>query len=413
MDKRGVIRESALSIPSCFSSSPITTAPFEPSSPNLFPKLVTSINLDSWELWEFDTFNAKDGKTAIGVSLYRDARGIDKGGFHAELNAIWEDGRKWNETLYFAESAVIQESGDKGYGCVHGVWKSRPGISEHGTNGQESNAQTDDISFTISADCSAATVRFAVRGRIDGCMKLRSKSVTKLEDRLPTTEQEAQLCPDVFYMFPMGPVISDGEITFCFTASPEEQRSIKISPENGWCGGMVRGWSSKPWPTFMNDAYYVVAHVGPYMLQMLRIVGSAFAQHKPRAVARLYYNNELICSANQVMVLPSDHGNTPPEHQHDTVQVTKIFPDENELNRLVGNYRDKNIGYKIDLVGASDKMQWTFEVRHKRAVWSEPTSAPGPEGTGKSGWIEEVSGGAKGDEFLGSGFGGQLQIPVP
>jgi hypothetical protein len=34
---------------------------------------------------------------------------VEKGGFHAEVNALWGDGRHWGQTLYFAESEVTEE----------------------------------------------------------------------------------------------------------------------------------------------------------------------------------------------------------------------------------------------------------------------------------------------------------------
>ena len=156
----------------------------------------------------------------------------------------------------------------------------------------------------------------------------------------------------------------------------------------------------------MNDAYYVVGKLGPYNIQILRILGSVFAQHKPCAVARLYRGDEMVCAAN---CTPDPAVPEEDLEGKDVVRVSKVFAEEG----LAGTFRDNNTGYVIEFVSARQGKEWKFEVRHERAVWSEATSAPGPDGTGKSGWIEKFTGGAEGEEYSGVGFGGQLQIPVP
>jgi hypothetical protein len=378
-----ILRTSTLNISDgCIIPTPATPSPFLPNTANLFPKLLTGIDASAWELWEFDTIGS-DGAVALGCSLYRDARGVDEGGFHAEVNALWGDGRHWGQTLYFAESSVREEED----GSVRGVWS--------GENGS--------ISFAIDADCEVATVQFDVLGLVEGRVELRSTSITSPSSRFPGTGEEAQLAPGVFYLFPMGPVVSSVTATFTFP-DEAEQRTLDIEAGSG---GMVRGWSHRAWPSFMNDAYYVVGKLGPYNIQILRILGSVFAQYKPRAVARLYYENEMVSAAN---CIPDPAVSEEDLEEKDVVRVSKVFAEE---GGLAGTFRDKNTGYVIEFLSAQQGKEWRFEIRHECAVWSEATSAPGPDGTGKSGWIETFTGGAEGEEYAGVGFGGQLQIPVP
>ncbi|EAW07627.1 uncharacterized protein ACLA_023410 [Aspergillus clavatus NRRL 1] len=346
-------------------AGPVLMDPFISGSANLFPKMPSRINDDSWELWEFEAFS-DDGETAVGVSLYRDLRGLDQDGFHAELNAIWPDGSKWGETLYFAKSVITAE------GSAH-----------------------------------------SHEGRLSGTMNLHRilESTSNQKTSLPVTEEAALLYPSVYYTFPMGPQAATVDLTFAARAVGEEGRKLYIGSENNGHGGMVRGWSSRAWPEFMNEAYYAVAHVGPYMLQLLRVVGSAAAGHMPHAVARLYRDHELVCAANHVL-----DGTGAEAPAVDTIRVEKILPEPNEERQeagLAGAFRDKNVGYIIEFSSAQQQRHWRFEARHKHAWWSEPTSAPGPDGTGKSGWVEALLGGSKGEAFNGTGVGGQLQIPVP
>ncbi|KAI0102476.1 hypothetical protein GGR51DRAFT_574151 [Nemania sp. FL0031] len=380
-------------------AGPVPIEPFIPSSANLFPKMTSQINDAAWELWEFEGFST-DGETAMGVSLYRDARGREKGGFHAEVNAIWPDGKKWGETLYFAESTMTAEGGSPHDGPVYGVWKSV----------DDRNDALRTITFSITEDNSSAIVCFSVPNKVTGMIELRS-SGTARKARLPATEEAALLYPSVYYMFPMGPVTADADLTFT-AVSNDGERKLYLRSNDGSHGGMVRGWSSKAWPQFMNDAYYVVANVGPYMLQLLRIVGSAAANHKPHVAARLYRDDELVCSANRVVNRQTRETESTTQERQDVIMIEKILQGENGQEGLTGAFRDKNVGYVIEFVSAQQK-RWRFETRHKSAWWSEPTSAPGPEGTGKSGWIETVFGGSDDEMFEGAGVGGQLQIPVP
>jgi hypothetical protein len=141
---------------------------------------------------------------------------------------------------------------------------------------------------------------------------------------------------------------------------------------------------------------------------MLHIIGSAFSQHKPGVVARLYYNNGLVSASNYFLDPAWSSDLESQVVPRDTVQVVKVVPDPEsaEPQGLAGKFNDPNTGYTFKLVAAHQQRLWTFDIEHKRAVWSEPTSPPGPEGTGKSGWIERFSGGMEGERYEGTGFEG-------
>ena len=379
-------------------TGPVPIDPFVPGSANLFPKMINRINDSAWELWEFDAFS-KNGETAVSVSFYRDARGLEAGGFHVDLNAIWPDGSKWGEELYFPESSITVEVDSR----VRGVW----------------NSDTASATFTMAADLSTATVRFSVPGRVNGTIELCSLGDCR-ESRLPATKELALLGPSVYYIFPMGPTDATTDLAFVVddgSGTVHEQKS-SVHADNGARGSMVRAWSAVAWPGIMTDAYYLSAVAGPYMLQLIRMVSSPATNFTPHVVARLYCNEELVCAAQQVI------DTQPPADgvlAEDAATVEKVLDGHRDLT---GAFRDKNMGYIIELVEGikGDTQQqgkrYFFKTSHKLAWWSEPTSAPGPQGTGKSGFIEVVFGGSDGgrfggsvgDMFEGAGVAGQLQL---
>lgn len=377
---------------------PAPMDPFVPGSANLFPKMVNRIDEAAWELWQFDGFSA-DNETAVSISFYRDTRGFKEGGFHVELNALWPDGSKWGEKLYFVESTITADNGS-----VHGIWKS-----------SDSTATVNNsVSFDIAADLSTATVRFSVPDRVTGTIELRALGGNR-ESRLPPTEGAALLGPSVYYLFPLGPAAAAVDLVL-FDAADDEtsgtahKRTVIMRADDGTRGGFVRGWSTFAWPQIMTDAYYMCGTAGPYMLQVIRIVSSAADGRKPHTVARLYRDEGLVYAANQV------HNNdTQPARENmsvqgeDTVVVEKVFDGD---AWLAGAFRDKNTGYVIEFIQDGMRGQgkrWRFEVRHKLAWWNDYTS---DQGTGKSGFLETILGGQDGEQtFTGSGVAGQLELP--
>jgi hypothetical protein len=381
-------------------TGPVPLDPFVPGSPNLFPKMVNRINDSAWELWQFDAFNTE---SATSVSFYRDARGIKEGGFHVDLNAVWPDGSTWGKEIYFAESIITSEGNSpESRGRVHGLWTSGGGsVSE----------ELSTAEFSIAADLSTATVRFRAPGSVEGTIHLHLLGGDR-QARLPKTEDVALLGPSVYYIFPMGPVAATAHLAFEIVdeaSGTAEKRKLSMRKEDGARGGMVRGWSARAWPQIMTDAYYLCATAGPYMLQLLRIISSAADGWVPHIVARLYRDDELVCAAQHVVDAESQ--NEESVSIQDVVAIQKM----REEGGLSGAFRDKNTGYLIDFIQGTRQQcrkQWRFEVRHKIAWWSNPTSAPGPNGTGKSGFVEGVLGGSDGEtRFVGGGASGQLQLP--
>ncbi|KAK8147939.1 hypothetical protein G3M48_000681 [Beauveria asiatica] len=399
------IREGAISL------GPVQMEPFRPDSVNLFPKMPSRISENSWELWEFEAFGDR-GAPAILVSLYRDARGVDQGGFHAEVHAVWPDARKWGKTLYFQQSTITAEADASGRdeGTVTGTW-----VSADASGLDESEKS---ITFTIDPDLSSTKFRFNVPGEVVGEMELRSTAgstgAARKEANLPATEDAAQLCPSVYYTFPMGRLTATANILFtCVEGDGDRKLSIGLDEDSDSHGSMVRGWSTLAWPRFMNDAYYTVGHVGPYKLQLLRTLGSAAVSHFPYAVARLHREDQLVCAAHHAI----GDGSEQMAKGQDVVRVDKIFdtPGSAQPSGISSNFRDTNVGYIIEFASPRQQQRWRFETRHRLPWWSEPTSEPGPDGCGKSGWVETFFGGLvdEGEAFEGAGIGGQLQIPVP
>ncbi|TPX17554.1 uncharacterized protein E0L32_012147 [Thyridium curvatum] len=377
-------------------SGPVPVESFVPRSANLFPKMPNGINDEGWELWEFDGISA-DGETSVATSFYRDARSLEEGGFHVDVNAIWPDGTKWGGELYFAQSVISALGGDYPHdGQLHGVWKS----------GKEGGASA---SFSISSDCSSAIVHFSSPGRVTGTIMIRALG-DNLVSRLPETEGAALLSPSVHYLFPMGPAAATANLSFVMqdeaSGTSASERQLTLDEDEAASGAMVRGWSCSAWPRFMIDAYYVCGKIGPYHLQLIRIVSTAADGHKSHVAARLYCGNELVCAANEAMDMATAETQDAP--QRDTLVVDKVMDGKG----VAGAFLDKNTGYLIEFRqggGWRSRKRWHFELSHKRAWWSDYTS---DRGTGKSGFIETIRGGSDGEiGYQGVGGGGQLQLP--
>ncbi|KAL1875157.1 hypothetical protein Daus18300_003225 [Diaporthe australafricana] len=400
-------------------SGPVTPDPFIPNDANIFPKFIHNIDRSCWELWQFDAVSAEDD-TAVSFSFYRAPGNLEKGGFHVDINAIWPDGSKWATTLLFEESTVTSggqpdivfnhENQEASFQNVTtGIWRS--------------TASKTSASFNIANDLSIATVRLDCPSRVTGTVHLTalrargsssSSNSTGADGRLPATEEEALLAPSIYYLFPMGPATA--AIDLAFTEGPNGEsgaalKQIVARPGDGARGSIVRGWSVLSFPQMLSDAYYLNAAVGPYMLQLIRIESAASAGGQPHTLTRLYRDNKLVFAAQDVSHATAGSGGEP---RGNAVVVTKVMAGDPGPEGIAAAFRDKNIGRSIELIekdGAARGRRWLFQVRHRRAWWSEPTSALGVAGPGKSGFIETVFGGLEGEEpFQGPGLAGQLQI---
>lgn len=394
-------------------SGPVMPDPFIPNDSNIFPKFIHHIDHSCWELWQFDAVSA-NGDTAVSLSFYRDTRTLEKGGFHVDINAIWPDGSKWGTMLLFEESTVTS----RGQPGIASEYKHEDAFVQSTMTGTWTSKTSKTVAnFAIAEDLSFAIVTLHCPSSVTGTVHLTalgaqagSKSIGA-DGRLPATDREGLLAPSIYYLFPMGPASASVDLTFTDPdLSPDSLRHV-VCRENGAWGSIVRGWSALSFPQMLSDAYYVNAAVGPYMIQLIHILSSASAGGLPHTLARLYRDNKLVFAAQDALSAAGSDG----ELHGNEIVVKKVMAGDMGPQGIAAVFRDKNIGRNIELIEKGEAVngrRWLFQARHRRAWWSEPTSAQGVNGPGKSGFIEIVSGGVEGEEdFQGPALAGQLQIP--
>lgn len=381
---------SALRISDSITSEQISEADFIPNSGNIYPKFPEKLRDTAVEVWLFDAI-AADGSSTITISFLRDIVAAPKG-FRIGFNASWPDGSIWGSPLIFAESIITSEGSEIGNGKVLGVWKT-----------QEDGSQA---SFEIAADLSSVKLIFNVPGKVNGTLTLKSLGFPCL----PATEREAKGAPDLYWMRPIAMAEAEVDMTFHFEPAAGEvvskppQRML-FGREQGAFGGVDRSWESMPWTKAVTDSVFLRAKVGPYVVQVLRLVGRPEHGCPLSATARLYQDGKLICAPVHVF------GQKTSDEEKDSVEVDKLFDGDG----VAAKYKHKNVGYKITFrSGGSQSRQWVFEARHSRAWYAKPTSAPGPDGTGSSGFVASVRGGPKeqGKSVQGWGYLGQVEMPV-
>jgi hypothetical protein len=355
---------------------PVPVAPFHPGSGNVFPKFVDRLSDTAWELWYFDG-GSDDGKTAFTVSFFRDARGLKEGGWRAQVFALWPDGTTWNNELHFAESIVTADGGFDGR--IHGVWRAR---------------DDDDsaVSFTIEPDCSAATLRFKVPQRVEGTVVLRALDGNR--QGLPSSESAALLCPDMYYLRPISLAEVVADLVFHSAGMSETAKTTTTSESArefkfvSCRGGMDRCWTPLSWPQLLSESYFLRAQVGPYDMQLMRILSPGANGRKPYATACLWKDQKLVCAAQQVILpadleRPSSEGKRPAE---DAIAIEKVYEDDGGRLGVTGAFRDKNVGYIIQFIGrgkgmdepGSSRSRWRFEVRHVQPWWNMQPALLGP-----------------------------------
>ena len=351
---------------------PIPALPFIPGSGNVFPKYPEVIPQTAWELWYFDGISKED-HAAIVIGVTRNAEGQKHGGFKLQVFGIWPDETTWHRDFFFPESVVTEA------GHFSGVW--------------EDSANDSRISFDVAADCSKAALKFAVPSLVNGSMILEAlPGDTGLESK-------PELGHSVYYVRPIGRAQVTAEMLFQFPDSQEPRKLVLNSAR----GGMDRVWSPLAWPQIMTESYYLRAQVGPYAMQLMRIFSEVASGNKPHTVARLYHEGKLVCAAQQVI----EHGQ---EVSEDSIILSKITGSSDDPG-ITGAFRDKNHGYVLEFIQAGNAgRKWRFKVVHERTIWNMPTSAPGPNGTGNTGFVELVIGGLDGEVYQGVGTGGQCEL---
>ena len=386
---------SYLSLADSIVPGPAPISPFVPGTANLFPKMSDRINETAWELWYFDGLSS-DGQTAFAIAFFRDAVGVKQGGFRVQVHALWPDEARLSTELFFPESIVTETEGR-----VKGTWQSE------GADG------TRKAAFDVAPDLSTATLTLDVPSTAVGSVTLTAVCQKPI---LPASEDEAKLGPNVYYVrpLPIAGVVAD--LTFPEVADKHQTvaaaRDLRLTREDRANGGMDRFWTPFAWPQLMTESFFLRANVGPYRLHVMRILSTAAMGKVPSASARLYKDNQVVCAAQDAVAEETD------ECDGDYVIVKKV--DRHDEDAVRGQFRDRNVGYSVEFVQqeAKEKKHWKFEVRHLRGWWNMPTSAPGPNGTGNSGFLDSLRGGLVagedgegGEIFEGCGGSGQVELP--
>lgn len=364
-----------------FVAPPAPNSEFLPNSGNLFPKYPDAFPKTAVEVWLFDAL-AADGGDAFTVSFLRDAMAAPAG-FRVAINASWADGTNWSHNLVLPLSTVAQDA----LGRTTGVWQT--------ARDAENQAEA---TFDISSDLANSTVTFNVPGVVTGTLRHTSQNYPSL----PATAADAKVGQDLFWMRPVAMAGASLDITVTPTPGGE-QKHMQISSEEGGYGGMERSWEGMPWTKAITDSLFVRARAGPYLLQVMRLVGRPENDYALTASARLYCGGKLVCAPQRVL-LKAD-GSTSEEGTH-AVVVDKYFDGEG----LPAAFRDKNVGYRIEFLAGP---KWVFELRHARKWWVMPTSVPGPGATGSSAFVVSVKGGlvGSGEVYEGFGMAGQVEMP--
>lgn len=371
-------RTSSLLSSSSIVAEPAPETEFFPNSGNMFPKYIDTFPRTAVEVWLFDALTTKGGD-AFTVSFLRDSMAAPAG-FRVAINASWANGTNWSHNLVLPKSTVT--SGE--FGQVVGIWQTEDGTCP-------------SARFEVAEDLSTSKVTFNVPGHITGTLTHKSLGYPCL----PQTAAEAKVGADLFWMRPVAMAAATLDVEITTDPSSSIKTPMAIGAEHGGYGGLERSWESMPWTKAITDSLFVRAQAGPYLLQVMRLIGRPENSYAPTASARLYCDGKLVC-APQAVLLPSQ----PKTAGDDALIVDKYF----DGSGIPATFRHKNVGYKISFLAEA---KWEFDLRHVREWWKMPTSKPGLEGTGSSAFVVEVRGGlvGSGDVFEGFGMAGQVEMP--
>ncbi|KAJ5961720.1 hypothetical protein N7501_006661 [Penicillium viridicatum] len=328
---------------------------------------------------------------------FRDSLGVTKGGFRVQVHVLWRDGTPHSSEFYFPDSVVTEDEGR-----VKGKWEV------------QTTDESREASFEIAPDLSTANLSFK-----DPKAVVRSIKLTRINDAtiLPNTEDEIEFGVGVNYIRPMA-ITTATAILDIFIPSqqplvPVQRRQFSLGETDEAIGGMDRFWTQFSWPQIMIESYHLRAGAGPYRLHVLRIISTAAMGEKIYGSARLYRDNRTVCSAQQATDDDSMTGGG------DYFVVTKLY--EQGKCSVQGGFRDPNIGYRIEFVYqrfGGQRRRWRFDAINTRPWWNLPTSAPGPNATGNSGFMVKLRGGmidndaqSASEMFEGYGGSGQAELP--
>jgi hypothetical protein len=366
--------------------SPAPPAEFFPNSGNLFPKYPDEFPKHAVEVWLFDALTSTGGD-AFTVSFLRDNMAAPSG-FRVALNASWADGENCTQNIVLPISRVTNEGADASKGRLKGEWRAEEDSGPSAT-------------FEVDAELHSALVTFNAPGRITGTLRLASRGY----QCLPLTAAEASVGTgaEIFWMRPIA--MANAELDVCITTSTGTSKPMFISKEQGGYGGVERSWESMPWMKAVTDSLFVRAQAGPYVLNVMRLVGRPEDNYSNTTSARLYRDGKLVCAPQRVA--EAIHGLSASQLGKENALVFgKVFDGKG----TPATFRHKNTGYKLEFLADS---RWSFELCHGRAWWRFPTSKPGPGATGSSAFVVTVKGGlvGSGDVYEGFGMAGQVEMP--
>lgn len=379
------LQTSSLNAGTSIVAKPAPESVFFPNSGNLFPKYIHEFPRTAVEVWLFDALTPSGGH-AFTVSFLRDSMAAPAG-FRVALNASWADGTNWTHNLVLPVSTVTCEGVKGAEGCVKGVWHAE---------GEDGASAT----FEVDADLKTSKVTFNAPGCIVGTLTHASSG----HECLPQTADEAKVGDDLFWMRPVAMATATLDVAIVTGPSTEPKRMC-ISGDDGGYGGIERSWEGMPWTKAVTDSLFVRAQAGPYLLQVMRLVGRPEKDYEQTASARLYCNGKLVCKPQRVIEKVNGFTFEDLKDNH-AVIVDKYFDGEG----IQATFRYKNSGYRIEFLADT---KWSFELRHVREWWRTPTSKPGPGATGSSAFVISVKGGlvGSGDVYEGFGMSGQVEMP--
>ncbi|KAL4880556.1 hypothetical protein BJY04DRAFT_191028 [Aspergillus karnatakaensis] len=346
-----------------------------PGSGNLLPMFDNQSPGTEWDYWIFDGL-AVDDRALLGVSLNRNLDPRRPGSCKVEILVVWPDQSTFNHELFFDNTKFVEAEGGED---VVGTWFN--------------TSDASSVSFRVRADCSHATVNLDVPGVVQGKMHLvRLPGDTGLDT-------PAELSPSVGYLQPLGRASVTASLTVA-SSNTTGGRYFQLGEGNEARGGIDRCWSPFAWHQVMKESYRARAIVGPYSMSVLRISSRPTDGSPLYTSSRLYRDGVLVCVAHRA---PED----PDEDGDDFLSLSKVY--EVGEKAITGAFHDKCTGYQI-IFGSSNGQRWRFNVQHGTVLYNTPTSPPGPEATGISGFMEFIKGGEEGEEFEGVGFGSPAEF---
>lgn len=361
-------RISAFNIESAIIPGDVNATAHIPGENNIFPKYASNINDRAWEIWCCEGINHEGAGVMFGFQRAAFNKKMG-GGWRVQVIAVWPDGKNWYKALALPES-VFEESTSSG--DISSVWST----ADHSTT----------VSFNYSKMEHKIDVFVHIPGFATGSASFKGQPGDSGLDTSP------ELGPYISYLRPVGRADVTSKMVFHFADA--STRTISFS--NGH-GGFDRYWGEKLWLAVQSESYFMRSFLGPYVIQIIRLVSTEELGHQQWPIARLFHQGELVCA-------PQRCGSSEDKQvSEDTLLMTKVY--ETGDGALSADFHDKSTGYDLTFIEASGQgRKWTFKVKHQTKIWSLPI---GPKG-GNSGFVELVSGGLDEETYTGLGISGQI-----